>query len=123
MSRTIMKEKKNLSGQVYMVGDDPDDFASSFAQEYRLRYGSTPKLIETLGFEALTIAQNILAGQNISNREDLERELFKNKTITGVTGSWNLKDNVWIKEMDVLNVGRTKIQKADLIKKDENSEG
>lgn len=113
MSRSLVREQKNL-GQLYFVGDDPKDFSKNFAKSFKDRNNKNPRLIETLSFEAMDISLNIIEGTQFEKREELETRLINMKRLNGVTGSWNLKEGIWIKEMDFLKIYGKKIHKFDV---------
>ena len=113
MSKSIVKEQRNL-GKLFLVGDDPKDFDKSFGEDFKIRNNKSPRLIETLSFEAMNLSLTVIEGTKFEKREQLETRLVNLKTIKGVTGSWNLKEGIWMKEMDFLNVSRGKIQKYDI---------
>jgi tetratricopeptide (TPR) repeat protein len=113
MSKSIVKEQRNL-GKLFLVGDDPKDFEKSFGDDFKARNNKSPKLIETLSFEAMNLSLTIIEGTKFEKREELETRLVNLGTIKGITGNWNLKEGIWMKEMDFLNVSRGKIQKFDI---------
>ncbi len=113
MSKSIVREQRNL-GRLFFVGDDPKDFDKNFGTNFKLRNHKSPRLIETLSFEAMNLSLNIIEGTKFEKREELETRLVNLQRINGVTGSWNLKEGIWMKEMDFLRVSRGKIQKYDV---------
>jgi ABC-type branched-subunit amino acid transport system substrate-binding protein len=113
MSKSIVKEQRNL-GKLFLIGDDPKDFDKSFRDDFKARNNKSPRLIETLSFEAMNLSLTVIEGTKFEKREELERRLINLGTIKGVTGNWNLKEGIWMKEMDFLNIQRGKIQKFDI---------
>ncbi len=115
MSRSLVREQRNL-GQLYFVGDDPKDFSKKFAKSFKERNNKNPRLIETLAFEAMDISLNVIEGTKFEKREELETRLINMKQLKGVTGSWNLKEGIWLKNMDFLKIYGKKINKFDVSK-------
>lgn len=113
MSRSLVKEQKNLGG-LYFVGDDPKDFNNSFATDFKTRYGGAPKLIETLAFEAANVGMEIIKKTKAQNRDELESNLLSLNGINGITGNFYLKEGIWMKEMDILRITRGAIKKVQL---------
>lgn len=113
MSRKLVREQRNL-GQLYFVGDDPKDFDKKFAESFKVRNSKTPRLIETLAFEAMDISLNVIEGTKFEKREELETRLINMKELKGVTGSWSLKEGIWMKNMDFLKIYGKKINKFDI---------
>src|SRR5690606_13030437 len=101
MSRSLVNEQRNLGG-LYFVGDDPKGFDPSFAEDYKSRYGTTPKLIETLSYEAMNVGLEIIKKTKAKSREDLESNLLSLNGLKGITGDFHLKEGIWMKRMDIL---------------------
>jgi len=112
MARTLVREQRNL-GRLYFVGDDPKDFDKTFATGFKARYSRSPRLIETLAFEAMNTSLKIIDGTKFEKREELERRLINMNEIDGITGKWSLKEGIWLKQMDFLRISRGSIKKFD----------
>lgn len=113
MSRSLVREQRNL-GQLYFVGDDPKDFDKEFAQSFKSRNNKSPRLIETLAFEAMDVSLNIIQGTKFQKREELETRLVNLQKLKGITGEWSLSEGIWIKNMDFLRISGKKINKFDI---------
>ena len=120
MSRSLVREQRHLGG-LYFVGDDPKDFDPSFAEDYKARYGTTPKLIETLAYEAMNVGLEVIKKTKAGNREELESNVLSLNGIEGVTGEWVLKEGIWMKNMDILRISRGAINKVELSPKEEEN--
>lgn len=114
LSKKLIREQKTLGRVIYFVGDDPNDFKSDFIEFYKKRNSRTPRLMEIMAYEAMSLSQKILAGSNFEKRDQLESSLINLKQIEGVTSNWYLKDGIWIKNMDFLKVTKGKIEKVNL---------
>lgn len=112
-SKAIMRESHKL-GRLYFVDSDVPKNESEFVFSYKQRYGSKPGLIEILGYEAFEVANNILRTGQYESREALEDSLKDAKSLTGLTGSWKLEDNIWIKTMNMMSLFRGKTAKMKL---------
>ncbi len=113
LSKSLMREQRNL-GQLYLVGINPKEFNQSFSKNYRERNKKVPRLIETLAYEAMNLSLKIIQDSKFEKREELERRLLAFETIQGVTGKWYLKDGIWIKEMDFMQLTGGTAKKFDL---------
>jgi tetratricopeptide (TPR) repeat protein len=113
MSRSLVRQQRNL-GQLYFVGDDPKDFDKKFAESFKDRNSKSPRLIETLAFEAMDLSLNVIEGTKFEKREELETRLINMRELKGVTGSWTLKEGIWMKNMDFLKIYGKKINKFDI---------
>ncbi len=109
-SRSIVKEQKDL-GNLHFVGDDPDFIDSEFRTRYFKRYSKSPKLIETLSYDAFNVSFKALNNLKFENREQLEISLKTRKSIRGLTGLWYMKDGVWLKNLTPLTISRKKVVK------------
>lgn len=113
MSRKLVKEQRNL-GSLRFVGDDPDDFDKSFVSVFSSRNKSNPSLVETLAFEGMNLALNILEDSKFDKREELERKLVNMQLIDGITGQWKLDEGIWLKDLDILKIQNNDIKKVEL---------
>lgn len=121
MSRSLVKEQRNL-GQLYLVGDDPKDFDQSFSKNFKERNNKAPSLVETLSFEGMNLGLSIIEGTKFEKREELETRLINLRILKGVTGNWNLKEGIWMKEMDFLQVRGGTINKFDISRLEKSEE-
>ncbi len=113
MSRRLMKEQRNL-GSLRFVGDDPEDFNKSFVETFSRRNGPKPGLVETLAYEAMNLGLIVVDGAKFEKREELERKLVNMQKLKGITGIWNLKEGIWLKDMDIMQIQSNEIKKAQL---------
>ncbi|WP_034721271.1 ABC transporter substrate-binding protein [Bacteriovorax sp. DB6_IX] len=109
-SQIISKESFKL-GRLYFVDSDVPKHESDFSNSYEARYGNKPRLIEILGYEAFEVANNILRNGQYESRAALEGSLRSLANLRGLTGSWRLDDNVWIKSMNTMSLYRGKTSK------------
>lgn len=109
-SSSLVKESRKL-GKFYFVGDDVDQSRLEFFNGFSNLYSARPKLIEMRANDALQVVKNVLSGESFSTREDLDRYVKNMGTLSGTTGSWDLRDGIWIKNMASLVVSRGKIRK------------
>lgn len=116
-STTIIKESQNLGKLFFLDSNVPKD-ESEFTSSFESRYNTKPKLIEIVGYEAFEIGRTILSGANFKSRSDMEMNLLSQKTISGITGDWDLVDNVWIKKMNLMSLyrGKTNTVRLDEVK-------
>lgn len=116
-SSTIIKESQNLGKLFFLDSNVPKD-ESEFTSSFESRYNMKPKLIEIVGYEAFEIGRAILAGSDYKSRSDMEMKLLGFKTISGITGDWELIDSVWIKRMNLMSLyrGKTNLVRLDEVK-------
>lgn len=112
-SKKLIGEQSSL-GRLNFVGDDVGDLNKDFVKVFVERNVDTPSLVETLAFESMYLALTILTGDRFDKREQLERKLVNSRQLKGISGSWSLDEGIWIKDMDILEIRRGNIQKADL---------
>jgi len=113
LSKSLMREQRNL-GELYLVGINPKEFNQSFSTNYKQRNKKVPRLIETLSYEAMNLSLKIIENSNFEKREELEKRLLALNNIQGVTGKWYLKEGIWIKEMDFMQLTGGTVKKFDL---------
>lgn len=113
LSKSLVKEQKNL-GKIYLIGDNPEKLNNKFLSHYKEKYGDIPRLIETLGYESIYLAKEILGDEQFKKRDDLESHLVRKSLLQGVTGKFSYIDGIWIKEMDFLRINKNGVQKINL---------
>jgi hypothetical protein len=112
INKNIQRERRNLGGKVFIIGNDSSDINVSFMQSYKEINGNYPGLVDTISYEAIRVVSQLVGTNNFSKREDFESKISSTDEIMGVTSSWKLKSGLWIKEMDLLkisNQGFTKV--------------
>jgi hypothetical protein len=115
MSRKFLNNQDPRWGKLLFVGDDTDKFDGTYHKVYRERNDKKPSFIETWAFEGMRLSLNILVDSKFEQREDLERKIVNLQKLEGITGKWNLKEGLWIKEMDLLRISNKNVQKIDLM--------
>ena len=98
----------------YILGDDPQDFKKDYFPYFQKRNAKKPGYLEIIGYETYTIANRILDRTNFEVREELDSRVKELNDIQGVTGSWSLKDGIWIKDLDFIRIRRGNIEKPKL---------
>ncbi|MBL7664257.1 MAG: ABC transporter substrate-binding protein [Bacteriovoracaceae bacterium] len=109
-SRSLVKEQKDL-GRLNFIGDDPSFIDPEFRSRYFKRYAKSPKLIETLAYDAFHVGHKIIQDSSIQNRDQLETNLKNRKTIQSLSGVWEIKEGIWIKDMSPLKMENGKVVK------------
>lgn len=110
----IMTNEGYRFGNVFFV-DEPISLAESkFTQGFINKYNRQPKLVETLGYDALKLSMSIVESKDgIGTREDLDKALFAIGTLRGESGNWALNDNIWLKQMTTFRLKREGIEEAN----------
>ncbi|OUR93712.1 hypothetical protein A9Q84_19820 [Halobacteriovorax marinus] len=108
-SKALSRESYKL-GSLYFVGDDFSIKDKSFLNNFIDRYKVKPRLIEMRAFDAFQVVNSILADSSPTSRDELEILVRNKEKLTGITGSWVLQDNVWLKKMVPLKLRRGKIK-------------
>lgn len=120
MSRRLVKEQRNL-GNLSFVGDDPEDFDKNFIAAFTKRNKAKPSLVETLAYEGMNLALQIIEGPKFEKREELERKMINMQSLKGITGVWKLDEGVWMKEMDVMEIQDNDIKKVEMSRLERDS--
>ncbi|MFN8369965.1 MAG: hypothetical protein U0T83_04985 [Bacteriovoracaceae bacterium] len=101
----VQRERK-----IFFIGDKNSASTEDFKKFYTNLYGESPKIVETFSYEAIKVIFPILTTLEVSRRDDIEKYLLQQKAVSGISGYWSLLDNVWIKDMNLLNVDRGNIK-------------
>ncbi len=98
-SRSLFSQKKYL-GNVNFVTDIEGMRKNEFVNIYKSSMGMMPKLLETLGYESVYLANQILSN-NFSTRKELGESLMSKSSLNSYLGQWNSENNLWLKKMRV----------------------
>ncbi|MBF0205258.1 MAG: hypothetical protein HQK53_00060 [Oligoflexia bacterium] len=96
-------------GEVFDKGKGEDLFKQFFSSQY----GRSPKLIETLSYNAARVLFKLLGLGAVSHRGEFIANLLAAPKIEGIGGDWRLKGNLWFKEMGILKLSKGKIEQFD----------
>ncbi len=106
---------------IFFVGDDVQEVSSNLSEYFREKYDSKLRLIELRSFDSMGIALNLLNAQKYESRDELDMAIRGMEEIKGQTGSWNLRDSIWLKNMASLHLRNGKISEVAL--KEEEPKG
>jgi ABC-type branched-subunit amino acid transport system substrate-binding protein len=101
-------------GDIFFVGDDvdPEDPKDmGFVNSFTGLFGRRPKLIEMTAYDAFTVVNKVLSGQDFSSRDDLGSAMRSKEKLVGLTGEWTLQDGIWIKSMTAFKLRKGKVEK------------
>ncbi|MCB9094990.1 MAG: ABC transporter substrate-binding protein [Halobacteriovoraceae bacterium] len=105
-SRTLIAQKKNL-GDLYFISNLEDAGKTQFRNIFFQEYKKEPKLLETLGFESVYVANQMLDGSDWARRSDLNDSLAKKESLKGYLGHWSLQENIWFKAIEIGKITST----------------
>ena len=63
------------------------------------------------GYDALNIAHSILFSEQFDKREGFDRYIQSKEKLIGLTGTWNLKEKLWLKDLSALKLHKGKVAK------------
>lgn len=110
----IMTNEGYRFGNVFFVDEPISLSESKFTQGFINKYARQPKLVETLGYDALKLSMSIVESKEImGTREDLDKALLALGTLRGESGNWVLNDNIWLKQMITFRLKREGIEEAN----------
>ena len=97
-SRSLIKESRRL-GKLHFVGDIINPSVQEFNEKFRLLQKKAPKLIEMRSYDAVEIFSSLISQVSLTSRPELDRVLVERETLKGITGSWSLREGIWLKDM------------------------
>lgn len=107
-SQALSAETSRL-GSLLFIGDDVTNEANQFSRLYFERYKQRPRIIEMRAFDSISLADKLLGQKEFKSRNELELFFRNMEKVSGITGHWNLEDEVWIKDMKPFKMSRGKI--------------
>lgn len=112
-SRSLVKDSYKL-GQMIFVGDGTSKLQDNFKINYEALFKKAPKLIEMRAYDSYKIVTSLLLSSDFSSRDELDLHIRSRETLDGITGTWQLEDGVWLKNMTPLKIKRGKISRLNL---------
>jgi ABC-type branched-subunit amino acid transport system substrate-binding protein len=107
-SNSIIKESRRL-GTLHFVGDNMDPSVQEFNEQFRLLHKKAPKLIEMRSYDAVEIFNSLISEDSSTSRPELDRIILEKASLKGITGSWSLKEGIWLKELASFELRRGNI--------------
>ncbi|MBT3236060.1 MAG: hypothetical protein HN353_08930 [Bdellovibrionales bacterium] len=114
LSNSLSRESSRLGPLFFIGNDSADQHQQNFAAFFTNIYKRKPRLIEMRSFDSFNIADFFLkniSSEEVVAREFLDRQIRAQQSLHGITGSWILDDNLWIKEMALMRLSRGRISK------------
>ncbi len=98
----LLRKNQPKIGSINLVAEDSSKFDGTFGKKFFEKYQVYPKLLETLAYDSMSVAFDLIIQKKIEDRGDLSSFLESPKELQGLTGKWILQDGVWLKDL-VLN--------------------
>lgn len=117
-SSSQLKREQNSWGRINYVGDDINAYDLSFQDEFNKRNKNKLNLLAITGFDAMDIATKLIKTSKFEDRGGFSSSIINKKVIKGKTGTWRLKDNLWLKDMSYLNLKKAGTEKINLNSKE-----
>lgn len=108
-SKTLSEESYKL-GHLSFIGDDITTIPDEFNQKFFDLYGKRPLLVEIRAHDSLKIIYSLLKDGQYGSRDELDVVIRGKETLQGISGSWQLKDGVWMKNLVPLQMRRGKVE-------------
>lgn len=110
---TLTQKISDSSAKLYFMGDNSDFISNEIVENFVRNYKKRPGIVEFVTLEAMHVV-SALVGKSYDNRDQFNNLLQVNDIINGITGSFELKNNIWIKSLEPLRVRSNGIRKANL---------
>lgn len=112
-SRQLMKEQSGW-GNINLIGNNTSSYNMSYKDFFQSRNNKRLGLLEIKGLESLLIASRLMSAKTYSDRGEFSNIILGQQQFSAISGKWYLKNNLWIKEMEYLNLKRSGLSKIDL---------
>ena len=107
----LMTNEGYRYGNVFFMDESLGTNETPFTQKFTAKYNKQPKFVETISYDSLKIASNIIeADKNMSTRQDLDLALAKKVNIQGESGQWKLDEDIWMKDMSTFKIKRDGVE-------------
>ncbi len=113
-SNKVLRESKKL-GPLYYIGDSIIKYPKSLVSQFMKYSGHRPNIVELRSFDSISIAKNILnQSSDFETRDQLDILIKSHNQLDGITGTWILEDDIWLKNNTLLKIMKGKITPAKL---------
>ena len=107
----LMTNESYRYGNVYFMDETATSAETKFTQRFAAKFGKAPKFVETISYDSLKVISAVVdSDSNLISRRDIDLNLSKKKSIIGESGTWNLDDDVWIKDMATFKIKREGVE-------------
>ena len=102
-------------GNVYFMDEPITTEVTNFTQKFSQKFKKQPNIVETLAYDSLKILSDIIESDaTLETRQDLDVALTKRNQLKSESGLWNLKDDIWVKDMSTFRIRREGIEASVL---------
>jgi len=105
-SRSLISRREYL-GKVYFVEDIDVQKKMDFINMYRQKYQKEPHLLETLGFDSIYLASDLLKDLSVTNRSEVQSQVMLKNDLSSFLGHWVRTDSLWVKKMQLTDLKAT----------------
>ena len=107
-----LSRKSYKFGKLFFVGDDLVAEENEFTQRFQALFKHRPKIIEMRAYDGMKVLDSLMNLSEFKSRDELDVVIKNKENIQGVTGSWFLRDNIWLKNMSCFRLRRGRIEKV-----------
>lgn len=107
----LMSNEGYRYGNVFFVDENNSSEETEFMRSFYQKYGRPAKLVETIAYDAIKIAESISKNlESKISKNEYRKSLLEFKSIVGESGQWSLVDGVWIKKLSTFKIKREGIE-------------
>lgn len=114
ISKKLKQQEGTFGVKLHMVGNDSKLISKEFKTNYYEFNKKIPNIVDILGYQSMETALLVLNKQNFSKREELESRVLDLKSFEINSVNWELKEGLWIKDMNLLKFGRVGVEPVSL---------
>lgn len=108
-SKTLSKRSSKL-GKLFFLGDHLKPNHEKFQQVFFQFHSQYPKIIETLAFDGMKVVSRVIKNKAFETRDELNLMLLSEQSFEGVSGTWEFKNGLWIKDMAPLLLKKGRVE-------------
>jgi ABC-type branched-subunit amino acid transport system substrate-binding protein len=110
----LLSQESYKFKNIHFIGDSVEKVADELSESFQRNYGKKIGLVELRSLDSMQIVINVLKDASFQSRDELDMAIRSMNEVSGQTGTWNLVDGVWIKNMASLHFRNGKIGKLEL---------
>ena len=98
-------------GSVYFMDESISSTETPFTQKFFQKFKKQPNIVETIAYDSVKVLSEVIEnGSALETRQDMDLALTKKGSLQSESGSWKLKDDVWLKDMATFKIKREGIE-------------
>ena len=109
----LMSNEGYRYGNVFFMDESMGNNETPFTKKFFAKFKKQPNFVETIAYDSLKILTDVIGeDDSYQTRKDLDLALIRKANLKSESGTWKLKDDIWIKDMNTFRIRREGIDQV-----------